>query len=181
MTARYPIWSGDEWTEVDVPVHGGAPIVVPNVTAIVHPPGDGSRVLLQRRDKQGEPVFRRLEIPGGRWHAGESALEAVRREVAEETGLTVVSAGESVRYEPTPQRPFVVDRPLLVTAGVEGAYPALLVAFVVEAEGTPSAQPGESYDPRFWPVDEVRDLLAASPEEFTAAAYSVLASYFDVA
>ncbi|MBT8197173.1 MAG: NUDIX domain-containing protein [Acidimicrobiia bacterium] len=178
MTARYPVWDGSGWSDVDVPTSGGEPIVVPNVTAIVHPPGDLSRLLLQRRDKPDEPVYRRLETPGGRWRAGESALEAVRREVAEETGLRVIAvSSESVRHEPTPQRPFVVDHPIAVTVGVEGAYPALLAVFVVEAEGDPVGLPGESFEPSFWDVTDVRDLLDSQPEAFTAAAHSVLRTY----
>ncbi|MBT8198469.1 MAG: NUDIX domain-containing protein [Acidimicrobiia bacterium] len=177
MTSRYRVWDGAGWAEVEVPTSGGEAVVVPNVTALVHPVGDRSQILLQRRDKPDEPVYRRLETPGGRWRAGESAADAVAREVAEETGLRVVSEPGSVRFEPTPNRPFVVDRPFAVTVGVEGAYPALIAAFVVEAEGEPVASPGESFEPRFWHVDDVKGLLADDPEAFTAAAYSVLTTY----
>ena len=45
------------------------------------------RILLQRRDKPGEVVRGRWEVPGGRWRAGERPDVAVAREVEEETGV----------------------------------------------------------------------------------------------
>ena len=49
----------------------------------------GTEVLLQRREKPGQP--RRLEFPGGQLDPFEGILEALRREVREETGLTVTA------------------------------------------------------------------------------------------
>ncbi len=52
-------------------------------------PADREAMLLQRRDKVGEPVRGKLELPGGRWRAGEPPEVAVAREVKEETGLDI--------------------------------------------------------------------------------------------
>ncbi len=89
MTADYPVWTGKEWIQVEIPAMEGEALVVPNVAAVAYSE-DRSRLVLQRRDKPGEAVRGRLEVPGGRWRAGESPEEAVLREVFEETGLTVV-------------------------------------------------------------------------------------------
>jgi 8-oxo-dGTP diphosphatase len=48
---------------------------------------DGDRVLLIRRGH--EPMLGQWSIPGGALETGETLLEGVRREVLEETGLTV--------------------------------------------------------------------------------------------
>ena len=65
--------------------HGDARPVVPCVGAIVH---DGhGRLLLIRRGQ--EPSRGLWSLPGGRVEPGETAAEAVEREVLEETGLRV--------------------------------------------------------------------------------------------
>ena len=88
MSVDYPVWTGKEWVDMKIPSMGGEGLVVPNVAAVVYS-ADRQKMILQRRDKPREVVQGRLEVPGGRWGAGESAEEAVRREVYEETGVTV--------------------------------------------------------------------------------------------
>ena len=65
-------------TEVDLPA-------IRCVGGIVHDPG--GRLLLVLRDN--DPGRGKWSIPGGRVEAGESDDTAVRRELAEETGLSV--------------------------------------------------------------------------------------------
>jgi 8-oxo-dGTP pyrophosphatase MutT (NUDIX family) len=156
----------------------GEALVVPNVAAVVVPDERCAEVLLQRRDKPGEVVRGRLELPSGRWRAGETAEEAVRREVVEETGLEVeaVLAPSALRVHADPSRPFEVVFPAAVSVGVAGAYPALHLAFVCVARGRPVARPGESADPRWYPVDEVRRLLE-DPARFTGPALAILTAF----
>jgi len=172
-----PVWSNGVWIEAPVAGMGGEALVVPNVAALVLQEGTGE-LLLQRRDK-AEAVRGRLEIPTGRWRAGETPWEALSREVAEETGLTVRSmAGEGRRLESHPGWPVYALEPAAVALGAAGAYPALLVAFTCVAGGEPRPQPGETADPRWYPVEEVRALMT-EPEQFTAAAYAVLAAWLE--
>lgn len=74
-------------TGVDDRGEGAAPrLVVPCVGAVVH--DDAGRLLLVQR---GHDPHRGLwSIPGGRIEPGESAEQAIVREVREETGLDVV-------------------------------------------------------------------------------------------
>lgn len=63
--------------------------------AVIH--DEAGRMLLVLR--ANEPSAGRWSVPGGRCRAGESAAEACVREVAEETGLTVVIARRAGRVE----------------------------------------------------------------------------------
>lgn len=66
-------------------------VLVPAAFAVVR--DDTGRVLLCRRADTGN-----WEIPGGSVGIGESALDAVRREVEEETGVLIVVTGVSGIY-----------------------------------------------------------------------------------
>jgi 8-oxo-dGTP pyrophosphatase MutT (NUDIX family) len=158
----------------------GEVLVVPNIAAIVLSDDEGSAILLQHRDKP-EVVRGLLEIPTGRWRAGETPAQALRREVGEETGLEVRSiAGEGRRWEVHPHWPVWAAAPAAVVVGAEGAYPALLVTFVCVAPGEPRALPGETADPRWYPREEVLALLRAEPRQFTAVAHAALASWLGI-
>lgn len=177
---RARVWSGREWIEAPVASMKGETLVVPNIAAIVLRDDRGSAILLQRRDKP-EVVRGLLEIPTGRWRAGETPAQALRREVAEETGLEVLSiAGEGRRSEVHPHWPVWAASPAAVVVGAEGAYPALLVTFVCVAPGEPRALPGETADPRWYSRDQVLALLRTEPRSFTAVAYAALASWLGI-
>lgn len=169
------MWLGDGWGEVPVPEMGGEAVVVPNVAAIVFPDLRRDRILLQRRDKPGEPVRGLLEVPGGRWRPGEAPDVAVVREVEEETGLevtAVAAAGE--RHDGEGPGAYGVARPLAVVTGLDGAYPALHVLFECYARGIPRPLPGETRDPRWWPRDEVEDLMRIDPAAFVGHTRAML-------
>jgi len=173
--ATAPVFWDGHWMQAPVAAMGGEALIVPNVAALVLRESTGE-LLLQRRDKP-EVVRGLLEIPTGRWRAGEAPWQALSREVAEETGLAVRSmTGEGKRLEVYPGRPVYALQPAAVVLGAGGAYPALLVAFTCVAEGEPRPLPGETADPRWYPVDEVRALLA-HPEQFTASAHAVLVAW----
>jgi 8-oxo-dGTP pyrophosphatase MutT (NUDIX family) len=180
VTAYYRVRAGGSWIEVPVASLGGEALVVTNVAALTVPDRSAEMVLLQRRDKEGEVVRGRLEVPSGRWRAGETAEQALRREVAEETGLEVLevlgSDPRTVRADP--ERPFHILEPAAVTVGVAGAYPALHLAFLCVAPGNPLGRPGETADPRWCPLAEVHDLLA-EPGNFTGATLGILIAWLN--
>ena len=174
MSATHPVWGGDRWLDLPVASMGGEALVVPIVAAIVRRP-DGA-ILLQRRDKSGEAVRGLLEIPAGRWHAGERAADAVRREVSEETGLQVeVLDAVAGCLEAHAGRPFELLMPAATVVGFDGAYPALVVAFECRGEGEPRPQAGETTDPTWHLEAEVRRLLE-DPGSFTGVAAAVLST-----
>jgi mutator protein MutT len=111
-------------------------IFVPGVRALIL--NEEGEVLLQQRADTG-----RWGLPGGAVELGETALEALKREVLEETGLIVISAEPMALYSGLQQR---------------FAYPngdevqCFAVAFIVRQwEGIPHPDGNEGAELRFWP------------------------------
>jgi 8-oxo-dGTP pyrophosphatase MutT (NUDIX family) len=176
----HPVWTGEGWADLPVAASGGEAVVVPNVAVIVFNAADPTLIVLQRRAKPGEAVFGRLEIPGGRWRAGETPEAAVTREVREETGLEVVTMETAISHvSPGGPIDIAVFRPAAVATGSGGAYPALQVLFSCVAEGVPRAQPGETSDARWWGIDEVRDALVDRPADFVWQSHAMLSAFFE--
>lgn len=175
MSRTHPVWTGETWIDVPAAESDGEAVMVPNVNAVVYDGPAREHVLLQRRDKPGELVRGRLELPGGRWRAGELPDAAIVREVAEETGVritAVAAAGEVERHAPHVATAIV--RPVAVVAGVEGCYPSLHVVLECYGEGKPRPLPGETADPRWWPVAAVVELLNSDRDAFVWQAATAL-------
>jgi ADP-ribose pyrophosphatase len=75
-------------------------VVHPEVIAVVPVLDDGQVVLVRQYRKPAERVL--LEVPAGGVDSGESAEEAVRREMVEETGYRVGSAELLVSFYTSP-------------------------------------------------------------------------------
>ncbi len=119
-------------------------IFVPGIRALII--NDQGEVLLQQRSDTGC-----WGLPGGAVELGETALDALRREVHEETGLKILSAEPMALYT-GPQQRF--------------SYPngdevqCFAVAFIVRQwEGTPRADGVEGTELRFWPRSALPDNL----------------------
>lgn len=179
MTSLHRVWTGEEWIELPVPVSGDDQVVVPNVAGVVFRGSARDELLLQRRDKPGEVVRGRLELPGGRWRAGEYPDAALAREVEEETGVRLLAVSGAVEHRNLERHvSFGIARPVAVVNGVDGAYPALHVLFECRGSGEPRALPGETAEPRWWPVADVIDHLAAEPGDFIWHTRAMLGAYF---
>ena len=111
-------------------------IIVPGVRALVlNTEGD---ILLQLRTDSGL-----WGLPGGSVELGETVLEALKREVLEETGLTVISAEPMALYSGLHQR---------FTYPNGDEVQCFAVAFIVrEWEGRPCPDGKEGTQVRFWP------------------------------
>ena len=179
MSAPHRVWSGTGWLEMPVPTSGGEPVMVPNVVGIVFKEAARDEILLQRRDKEGEVVRGRLELPGGRWRAGELPDAALAREVLEETGVELLAVSGAIEHLTVePNVSFGIARPVAVVSGADGAYPAAVVLFECRGTGEPRALPGETAEPRWWPLSEALRRLEENPDDFVWHARAALAAYF---
>ena len=117
---------------------GSQCILLPGVRAIIL--NDREEVLLQRRTDMAC-----WGLPSGSVEVDETAIEALKREVREETGLEVREAEPMALYSGPGQR-------FRYPNGDE--IQCFSVAFIVRAwTGTPKADGLEGSEVRFWPTD----------------------------
>jgi len=123
---------------------GSQCIHLPGVRAIIL--NEAGDVLLQRRTDM--PLW---GLPSGAVELGESALEGLKREVAEETSLSVVEAEPMALYSGPAQR-------LAYPNGDE--IQCFSVAFIVRRwRGRPRADGVEGSEVRFFPLSKLPDDL----------------------
>ncbi len=171
------MWDGEMDAVVNVPVSGGENVMLPVIRAIVRMEGDPTTIIVQRRDNASEAVRGLFEIPGGRWRAGESPVDAISREVLEETGLTVVRVHGVSEDTIDDRRTIASIRPLVIVAGVLGAFPAVHIVVLADAIGEPRSTPGESSDVRWWSIDEIRSGLEGPRELFIPSSRVALIAF----
>jgi mutator protein MutT len=119
---------------------GSRRLFAPGVRAIVV--NEAGEILLQRRTDSGQ-----WGVPGGAVELGESALEALGRELEEETSLTVLDA-----------------EPMALYSGQKQAfsYPngdkiqCYAIAFIIRRwSGSPRPDGDEGFELRFFPLSEL--------------------------
>jgi 8-oxo-dGTP diphosphatase len=105
----------------------------------------GDRVLLVKRG--GQPSSGKWSLPGGMVELGETTVQAVEREIAEECGLQIRVAGVAG----------VLDR---VVKDAEGRvrYHWVLVDYLAYPESESICAGSDAAEARWVPVDEVEDL-----------------------
>jgi 8-oxo-dGTP pyrophosphatase MutT (NUDIX family) len=177
MTGRYTTWDGQGDEAVSVPRFAGENLMVPVIRAVVRSVDRPGHILLQRRDDPTESVRGALEIPGGRWRAGESPIDAITREVEEETGIVVVDL-IGIELDRIDERRAVASiHPLVVVAGVHGAFPAVHTVIVARGTGEPRSQAGESTDVRWWPLEAVVREMDHDGDAFIPSTVAALRAY----
>lgn len=143
-------------------------LIYVNARAIVERTTDkGREVLVQTRARAGER--QQIELPGGQVELYESLVSALRREVEEETGLTVTEIeGLDTRMEVTQESDVVeVLRPFAVYQTLKGPVDSMGVYFRCRAEGNLLPAGDGSKNPRWVSVEGIRDLLESEEASFT--------------
>jgi len=125
-------------------------------------------VLLQVRNKRCRPQECELvEIPGGKVRENENIFDALRREVAEETGLVITEiVGETNSVSYSYNGYDVIDfEPFCCTQNIIREYPVMCMVFICKAAGTLLESSSESTSYRWVAVDELKRLVFETPEK----------------
>ena len=138
------------------------------------------QLLIQVRNKpyEGRPRF---EVPGGRLEEFESLVEALRREVREETGLELSNIeGQETRIETNGIDTNVeCIRPFAAYQTLRGPVDSVGFYFRCQAEGQLLEAGDEADHPRWMAVSEIARLMNADPEQFSFVDRAGLAFYFE--
>ena len=123
---------------------GSRCIFVPGVRAIIL--NKANEVLLQRRTD-----MKLWGLPAGATELNESALDSLKREIAEETSLTVLEAEPMALYSGANQK-------IIYPNGDE--IQCFALAFIVRKwEGVPQADGAEGSEVRFFPIDKLPEKI----------------------
>lgn len=151
-----------------------------NARALIERSENGEvQLLIQVRNKpyEGRPRF---EVPGGRVEEFESLIEALRREVREETGLELSNIeGQETRIATNGIDTNVeCIRPFAAYQTLRGPVDSVGFYFRCQAEGRLLEAGDESDHPRWIAVSEIARLMNADPGQFSFVDRAGLAFYF---
>lgn len=128
-----------------------------------------TEIVVQIRNKPGDSG--RLELPGGQVNPYESLIDAVKREVLEETGLEVILVeGESNRIKTSEKREgFSMEciRPFAVYQTLSGPVDSMGVYFRCEAKGVLKDVGDCSLNAKWINIKELNSLVHNNQELFS--------------
>lgn len=151
-----------------------------NVRAIVERqmPDGSTAVLLQVRDKPGEP--RVLELPGGRLEEYEPLLAGLARELLEETGLQLAKVLGSPACSTTTEADLSLEfiEPFCVYQTTKGPIDSVGVFFRCEAEGQLREMGDGARSPRWVAFEQLKEEAEKAPERYHWLTRGALRYYF---
>ena len=140
----------------------------PCAAAIIEKHIDGEPyILMQTRQKENDRHTNgMLEIPAGKIREYENIYMTLRREVREETGLTVteIQGEEKALSIKMADAEIISYEPYCITQNLSGAYSIILHTFLCRAEGTLLTGTNETENIHWMKVKEVRELVEKSPD-----------------
>lgn len=150
-----------------------------NARAIIERQTDaGFEIVLQTRNKPHEKR-KSIELAGGRIELFEPLLDALKREVMEETGLKVTFVeGEASKIETLNQGNKVEClRPYAVYQTLEGPVDSMGVYFLCHAEGELSTIGDETEEIHWLAISKVANMLKENNEQFSWVDQAALEFY----
>jgi 8-oxo-dGTP pyrophosphatase MutT (NUDIX family) len=154
----------------------------PVVAAIIEREVAGKKqILVQTRYKPSyDPKYSgALEIPAGQIKEYENVFEALKREVKEETGLTIKKInGESKNIFEVQGDQNLGFNAFFCSQILKGPHPYITFYFICEVEeGKLIPQEKEVRDPKWMDVHELKNLLETEPDGFFILHVAALKNY----
>lgn len=160
---------------------------IPVVSVIIERIRNGeTEILIQTRWKpEHDPVYSgTLEIPAGWIDRYESVYDALKREVKEETGLTVIKIKPDIKtkiHSPKDDGAFAFV-PFCCQQQIKGGKPWIGFVFLCEVEDTePVPQETEVKDIRWVTKAELKRLFTEEPNKFFTLQLPVIDYYLNYA
>ena len=129
---------------------------------------DTTEIIIQKRTKRNEQA---LELPGGRLELYEPVLDGLKREVYEETGLTVIEVeGSEKRMDTCGVNPdFEVEcvEPYCVYQTIKGPIESVGMYFICKAEGDLLEVGDDTTFIRWETIDDIHQMLLEDPRQFS--------------
>lgn len=145
--------------------------------------GGEKHILLQTRQKKGGGYTNgKLEIPAGKIREYEDVFATIRREVREETGLTVtkIYGDELSTVTHIGNVKTISFEPFCITQNLSGAYSIILNTFVCEAEGEPLSSTDETQNIGWVNISEVRQIIENEPDRIFFMHINALKKYLNM-
>ena len=156
----------------------------PAVGGIIEKTIDGvNYILIQERFKENAPKEKGLiEISAGKIREFENIFDALRREIWEETGLTVVKIEgekgcqifESNGYKVLNYTPFACSQ------NIQGEYPIMVQIFICQAKGELLTQTNETKNIRWISLIKLEELLEKNESNFYPMHVVTLKKYIKI-
>ena len=154
---------------------------IPCVAAIIEKIINNEKyILIQTRQKEdGAETNGMLEFPAGKIREYENIFVALRREVKEETGLTITKIlGEDKQISNLIKGNEVISySPYCITQNLSGAYFIILNTFLCEVEGELLTETNESQNIHWINIEEIRRFLKNNPEKIFLLHINALQKY----
>ena len=157
---------------------------VPCVAAIIEKIINNEKyILIQTRQKEdGAETNGMLELPAGKIREYENIFEALRREVKEETGLSITKIlGEDNQISNFIKGNEVISyTPYCITQNLSGAYSIILNTFLCEAKGELLTETNESQNIHWIKIEELKKILKNNPEKIFLLHINALQKYLGI-
>ena len=157
---------------------------IPCVAAIIEKIVNNEKyILIQTRQKEdGAETNGMLEVPAGKIREYENIFRALRREVKEETGLTITKIlGEDRQISNLIGSNEVISyTPYCVTQNLSGAYSIILNTFLCEAEGELLTETNESQNIHWMKIEELKKIFKNNPEKIFLLHINALQKYLGI-
>lgn len=156
----------------------------PAVGAIIEKEYDGKKyILIQQRNKENDGIETGMtEIPAGKIREYESIFDTLRREVREETGLTItqIKGEENLTISESSGYQTISFLPFCSTQNLSGGYSIMLQTFICQAEGELLDETNETISIRWESIETVENMLKINPKQFYPMHINALRKYFSL-